>query len=186
MEYESDESQGSFFDRMKESPRTVSAIIIILIVAAAIYAFSGRQDQTTEEQLTPSGEVTEESAATASPEPTDMAAMTEPKEMTKSLPAGERSQQGFIETAQPGDGITHLARRAATRYLSENDPGFQVTSEHRVYIEDYIKDRTGREGLKIGETKTISTDLIKEAVTAAQALNDRQLQNLSQYTSALK
>lgn len=216
MEYESNESQGGFFDRIKESPRTVSAIIIILIVAAAIYAFSGRQIP--EEQVaTPAGEVTEEGAATTTPEPTEMATLTEtteeeeapatpaatsqpapivaPREpvsreqlqqLVQDLPAGERNEQGFTETAQAGDGITHLARRAATRYLAETDPGFQVTSEHRIYIEDYLKDAIGREGLAIGETRNISTDLMRQAVEAAGQLTDRQLQNLSKYTYALQ
>lgn len=198
MEYESNESQGSFFDRIKESPRTVSAIIIILIVAAAIYAFSGRQN--TEEAAAPSGEISEESVATNSPEPTEMAAITEPtspapaspmpalnfQEMAKTLPAAERNDQGYTEVAQPGDGITHLARRAATRYLAENEADFQVTNEHRIYIEDYIKDRMAKEKTKIGETKTIPNDLIKEALEASSKLTDRQLQNLTKYTSALK
>jgi hypothetical protein len=37
------EEEGGFIQRVKESPRTVSALIIILIVAAAIYAFSGEE-----------------------------------------------------------------------------------------------------------------------------------------------
>src|SRR3989344_3352994 len=45
MEYEEENTteDESLFDRIKESPRTVSALIIILIVAAAIYAFSGNE-----------------------------------------------------------------------------------------------------------------------------------------------
>ena len=40
-----EDDNGGILKRLKESPRTVSALIIILIVAAAIYAFSGDGDQ---------------------------------------------------------------------------------------------------------------------------------------------
>jgi hypothetical protein len=87
--------------------------------------------------------------------------------------------------AQPGEGYTHLARRAATQWLSENQTDFAVTDEHRIYIEDYIQNQLGTEGLEIGHSHTITYDMIREAVEAAQGLNEAQLKNLSQYTSAL-
>lgn len=187
--------------RLKESPRTVSALIIILIVAAAIYAFSGdRQQGAVEvgEEVTPAsdevaavndieetGEVSEgEVTATpvATPEAVDQQTLTEE---SKSLPEATKTDRGYTEVAQANDGITHLARRAATRWLSENNAGYQVTNEHRIYIEDYIQNRVGTEGLNLNETRTINFELIQEAVAAAGNLNEQQLRNLSQYTAAL-
>jgi len=196
-----EDEAGGFMDRIKESPRTVSALIVILIVAAAIYAFSGEEpegaeiaeDGATEIATDVDGEVMEDEGMTdesgevageTTAQPTEVTP-AELMEQTKELPEPTRTAEGFEEVAQPGDGITHLARRSATRWLSENQAGFAVTNEHRIYIEDYIQNTMGSDGLALGATRTVSMDLIAEAVAAAGQLNERQLQNLTQYTSAL-
>lgn len=190
MDDENGINEGGTWQRLKESPRTVSALIIILIVAAAIYAFSG------DEAATPNvpasdGEVavTEEGGedATQQKNPQIAAGMTEAGEVVEeAMPVAERTSEGYVEVAQTGDGFTHLARRATTRWLSENQASYAVTDEHRVYIEDYIQNRVGSQSLALGESHTITFDLIAEAVAAAGELNEQQLQNLAQYTGALK
>ncbi len=210
MEYEQDEQkeQGTLMDRIKESPRTVSALVIILIVAAAIYAFSGNQNNeigqvannvattptaqeeatTPEETAAPKETGAEKSSEqaienVATPQPVDQSQL---RQQSSALPEGEKTAEGYKEMAQAGDGITHLARRATTRYLSENTADYAVTNEHRIYIEDYIKDQLGSRSLQLGESMTISIALMQEAVQAAGQLSASQLQNLSQYTSALE
>lgn len=201
MEYEQDHQTnegGGLMDRIRESPRTVSALIIILIVAAAIYAFSGEEQQ-------PQEEVTEEAAITEEAQPTEQPATPEeaapeqeatpasavtPQEVerrelqqqSRELPEARKTEEGYVEVATAGDGITHLARRAATRYLSESRVGYTVTNEHRIYIEDYIKDQIGSRPLALDEELTISFDLVREAVDAAGQLTNAQLQNLTKYS----
>lgn len=192
----------SFVDRIKESPRTVSALIIILIVAAAIYAFSGEPQEgieiveddstnvttegepttkpATDETMQEPGEVASEAVATPTAVSTEQL-MAE----SKALPEPTRTDEGFQEIAQAGEGVTHIARRAATRWLSENQAGYAVSNEHRIYIEDYIQNQLGSQGLALGESRTVSFDLIADAVVAAGQLNDQQLQNLTQYIGAL-
>lgn len=198
----------SFLDRVKESPRTVSALIIILIVAAAVYAFSGEEQtgnlvdegvvtedtvqiaegEVAEGELV-AGEEGDQEDATASAEgesvTREAVSQEEMSAQSQALPEASRNEQGYQETAQAGDGITHLARRATTRWLSENQPGYSVTNEHRIYIEDYVQNRMGTQGISVGENMTVSYDLIAEAVAAAGQLSDGQLQNLSQYTVSL-
>ena len=101
---------------------------------------------------------------------------------TMDLPESEKTNEGYKEVAQAGDGITHLARRATGKWLTENTAGYEITDEHKIYIEDYIQNRLGSEGLMLGETRTVSFDMIAEAVEAAGELSEKQLQNLSQYT----
>jgi hypothetical protein len=215
---ESNTGEGGMMQRLRESPRTISALIIILIVAAAIYAFSGPDtgDQNTAGELiaqnsptpTPLGQTdttagTEEAVelpgetsgtatpvepdATVAPTPSPAATVNpaQLQEQTTTFPEARRTDQGFEEVAQSGDGITHLARRAATRWLAENSTSYNVTNEHRIYIEDYIQNKLGTNQLEKGETMTISYDLVREAAEAAGGLSDTQLQNLSQYTSVL-
>lgn len=202
MNDENTETEGGLGQRIKESPRTVSALIIILIVAAAIYAFSGDQDQTTPSPA-PAGEIespviddttaTEGSAAPETamkdevPKASPVQAVTQQQlaQVAASLPQPRKTDSGYVEVAAAGEGVTHLARKATTRYLAENQTTYTITNEHRIFIEDYIKDRLGSKGLRLGEEQTISFELMKEAVAAAEQLNEQQLRNLSQYTYAL-
>ncbi|MBI3255732.1 MAG: hypothetical protein HYZ63_02065 [Candidatus Andersenbacteria bacterium] len=195
MEYETDDSNKNWVERVKESPRTVSALIIILIVAAAIYAFSG--DKAPQEEaaapVTPETAQTEEMAAPATPEAgtstaPDVTPVTKEQiaAAVETLPEARKTGTAYVEVAQKGDGLTHLARRATSRYLNENTVDFAVTNEHRIYIEDYIKDHMQRTPTRIGAEKEISFDLIKAAVESSKTLNEKQLKNLTKYTSALK
>ncbi len=192
---------GGFLDRIKESPRTVSALIIILIVAAAIYAFSGEPTSTPNDEATPSEEaimdtIDESPLATLETPPAAPAAPTvaprEPvsqeqlQEIRAGLPEGTREGDAYVERAGAGEGITHLARRATTRWLADNAAGYEITNEHRIYIEDYIQNQLGTEGLEVDETRTVSFALIAEAVERAGELSDTQLQHLSGYTVALQ
>jgi predicted transcriptional regulator len=86
----------------------------------------------------------------------------------------------YEETAEPGEGITHLARKALKEYLKEKG-GPNLTPEHKIYIEDYLQNKTGDYWLKVGQKLTFSEELIKEAIEKAQTLTQQQLQNLSQY-----
>jgi len=122
--------------------------------------------------------------STVAPEPT-VVTSADLMEETKELPEPTRTAEGFQEVAQPGEGVTHLARRAATRWLSENQAGYAVTNEHRIYIEDYIQNNIGREGLALGESRVVNFDLVAEAVAAASELSDNQLRNLTKYTHVL-
>lgn len=211
MEYDADDNNesASFMDRVKESPRTVSALIIILIVAAAIYAFSGNKNNQGNEQAA----VTQESPTPESGEPTpavtpaetttptgktvEKTSTTKPvvalrevsqddlKMATSKLPEGTKTDSAYVEVAQKGNGLTHLARRATTRYLSENNAGYTITNEHRIYIEDYVRKHLPKGHVAQNSSHEISFDLMKTAVEKAGQLNQKQLHNLTKYTHSL-
>ena len=203
MEYEPQEENkvGGFIERMKESPRTVSAIIIVVIVIAAIYAFSGNnQKQVAIETATP--EASTQPAASTTPETamkdgkvtggatttvTPIAPIDKNTLMnqSKALPEEKKTDSAYIETAVKGDSLTTLSRKAATRYLASNDAGYQVTNEHRIYIEDYVRKHLAKQPVTVGSQETISFELIKQAVESAKNLNDKQLHNLTKYTHVL-
>lgn len=198
------EKPAGWIDRIKESPRTVSALIIILIVAAAIYAFSGKQQQPGVEQgespaptealpaeqgnaqasPTTDNKNGEQAGNATSPQPTAVS-QEQLSDESKKLPEAAKTDKGYVEVAQRGNGLTHLARRATTRWLSENQAGYTVTNEHRIYIEDYVRRRLAQGSVSIGATRTVSFDLIAEAVTAAGKLSNTQLRNLTPYANAL-
>lgn len=92
------------------------------------------------------------------------------------------TQNSYREVAAPGEGLTHLARRALTAYLA--DQGGGLSAEQKIYAEDYIQLRIPIDGdrwLEVGQEIEISKDLIEEAVEQASQLTEAQLQNLQQY-----
>lgn len=198
MEYEQQPNpDDGFVTKIKESPRTVSAIIIVLIVAAAIYAFSGNKQNANEElSENPSASAAPETSVSPAPQNKDakMSATPAPTapvdkkvlvEGSKKLPEGRMTDTAYIEVAQKGNGLTHLARRAATRYLADHEAGYALTNEHRIYIEDYIRKHLPKHPVTVGMEETISFDLVKKAVESAGKLSAPQLKNLSKYTHAL-
>lgn len=88
----------------------------------------------------------------------------------------------YEETAEPGEGISHLARKALKRYLIERGQNLNLSAEHKVYIEDYLQKKTGDYWLRVGQKITFSEDLIKEAINKSQQLSQEQLENLKQYS----
>lgn len=88
----------------------------------------------------------------------------------------------YEETAEPGEGITHLARKALKNYLQEQATNLNLSPEQKIYIEDYLQNKTGDRLLALGEKISFSADLIKEAINKAQQLSSEQLENLKQYS----
>ena len=87
----------------------------------------------------------------------------------------------ITKTAVPGEGITHLARRAIKDYLTSTEES--LNAEQRIYAEDYVQNRIGSESLEVGQKLSFSNDLLKEAIDSSQTLQDWQIENLKQYTS---
>lgn len=87
----------------------------------------------------------------------------------------------YTVTAEKGNGITHLARKALGEYLKETGQGSDLTPEHKVYIEDYMQNRTGKNKVSVGQQQTFSESLITEAISSAKTLSPRSLENLQKY-----
>jgi len=89
----------------------------------------------------------------------------------------------FTETAKPGDGMTHLARRALAEYVKEHvQSGTPLSAEQKVYIEDYLQKKIAHAGtLQIGSKVEFSKDLMDEAIGRTRGLNESQLRNLKQF-----
>jgi len=94
------------------------------------------------------------------------------------LPSGGGKE--YKETAEKGDGITRLARRAVKEYLKEHNA--ELTAERKIFVEDYIQNHIGDRGLRIGESITISEDLITDGINKSQELTQEQLNNLKNFT----
>jgi hypothetical protein len=89
----------------------------------------------------------------------------------------------YEKEAEKGEGITHLARKALKDYLAETKMEINLTPEHKIFIEDYLKDKTGDYWLKPGQKISFSEELIVEAINQALKLTPEQLQNLKKYSA---
>ncbi|MBI2462622.1 MAG: hypothetical protein HYV65_00010 [Candidatus Spechtbacteria bacterium] len=96
------------------------------------------------------------------------------------------SQQGdFItEQAVRGEGMTHLARHAITRYLK--DKNITLSPEQRVYAEDFARKAMGPAQVHVGDNLSFSTQLLDQSITKAQNLSEGQIHNLSKYSAHVK
>ncbi len=161
-------------------------IIALSILAGGIYLYSSQEIKDATLSLEENSAViqeefnlTEESVLA---EEAVESAKKEAEEEVKTIIPESRKENGMIiEKAAPGEGITHLARRALKNY-TENNPE-NLANEHKIYIEDYLKDQVGPRPLEAGEEIAFSEDLIKEAINASLELSPEQLKNLEKYSA---
>ncbi len=89
----------------------------------------------------------------------------------------------YEEQAKSGDSVTRLARKALKDFVEENWSDWDsITSEHKIFIENYIQKHTSDKGLQIGEKVSFSEDLITEAINKSRGLTSDQLKELKNYS----
>lgn len=171
----------------KNRSNVILAIIGVLIIAGGIYLYSNYQKPSPLAELEQKNQTNQEKQNDlVKPEQINLnrqfgsektnASSTEKAEIVKV------ENNKYTVKANKGAGITHLARKAAKEYLERNpELKNKITAEHKIYIEDYIKDKTGSYGLKIGQEFTFDDGLIKEAIDQSLKLSENQLKNLHKY-----
>tara|TARA_Y100000310_G_scaffold322375_2_gene381357 strand:+ start:8023 stop:8784 length:762 start_codon:yes stop_codon:yes gene_type:complete len=191
---------------LKRNSSLILATVIIIVLAGGIYAYTQNnqnkpfllQDDeliqenepeellteiTKKEELKELVEITEiEISDEQSPE--DLTVVKNEDEELIGTGGPENNEllenNEFIETAEKGEGVTHLARKALKKYLLENTIE-NLKPEHKIYIEDYLKNKTGTDALEIGDNKSFAKGLIQEAIQKAQNLSDEQITKISPF-----
>lgn len=165
----------------------IAALIVLVVAIGAIVAIAWqiREVRTPAQKEAPVKVAEEKPASTqvAKEKPKEEAPQVQKKEGPKEAVAGEKKAQSYKFSAERGEGLTHLARKALRRYLTEEVKDITLTPEHKVYIEDYIQKKLGGRWLKLGEEVEISFDLIKEAIEASQKLTSEDLENLKKFSA---
>ncbi|MFH0830536.1 MAG: hypothetical protein V1895_00560 [Parcubacteria group bacterium] len=178
----------------------LTAFIVLLAIVIGVFTYMNRKDDkdennTAANNATNNVVAVEEPTNTASEESNETSETIETTETLNQTPTtsseapGEkptelstRSQTAYSETAQVGEGVTHLARRALAVHLRENSIS-DLTAEHKIFVEDYLAKQSGYTWIDVGTTSTFEKTSVDEAVTAARALTPAQLQNLEQYSA---
>lgn len=178
---------------IKNNASIVVPVIIIIVLAGLIYAYTQRTqialeeidlNEENSEELVETEEIETEGIIEINEVETEEIEETEKLEDIIGIGGPDENFEpvGQITiSAQPGEGVTHLARKALAQYLVAN-PDSSLTKEHKIYIEDYMKDKTSHDFLEIGENKTFSNNLIQEAIQVSKKLNQNQLKNLEQFS----
>lgn len=182
---------------LEDNLRVLLSILIVVAIAGGIYSYSKRsQAPTVTDTTQESQETLLDKFAADQKDSNDTSDMTKKeadvkdsvvskeKQVTSTTTeTSKETENSFIESAKRGDGVTHLARRAAANYLEKN-PDSTLTVEHKIYIEDYLrKNVTKKTGVAIGSSVEFQKDLIKTAIEKSKQLNDKQLKNLKKYSA---
>ncbi|TSC75446.1 MAG: Uncharacterized protein G01um101430_288 [Parcubacteria group bacterium Gr01-1014_30] len=173
-------------EKLNKKNVVIAAAVVILAVIVGLYSWLQSQDRVSDFNLSgyiqrlAAGFSTLGDRETTDHSGSELAQVVTPEDLQITLPASGRT---YEQTAQSGEGVTHLARRALGEYLAKSGQGADLTVEHKIYIEDYIQKKTGDEWLDLGQTVSFSEDLIREAVEASWQLTDEQLENLRQYSA---
>jgi len=189
---------------IRDNLRVIISVVIVVVIAGGIYSYSKRSEAPQEATETQTGDLeqlieeensleSEEAVAeksgeetapseekTAETKGTEEKIETEEEQVT-SVATSKETEKSFIETAQKGEGVTHLARRALSDYLEKNADS-ELTAEHKIYIEDYLRKKVSfNQRVFVGTTVEFSKDLVKEAITESKKLDAAQLENLHKY-----
>ncbi|HBR71202.1 MAG TPA: hypothetical protein DEA27_00140, partial [Candidatus Moranbacteria bacterium] len=171
----------------QDNLRIIVSVVIVVVIAQGIYSYSKRaespeiaSDETQEQGAETEQEVSED---TTENETSDQTIKEETTDKVVSEAVSKETETSFVETAERGDGATHLARRALANYLEKN-PNSELTKEHKIYIEDYLRKNIGSSSkIGVGTSLEFSKDIIQKAVEQSKNLNDRQLKNLQKYSA---
>ncbi len=178
----------------KYGSSVILPIIALLILAGGIYLYSTQKSEqkgvVLEEESDQEEMINEEEILDMIEQEEESKGATEETEITDSDEIIEESEREIIpedeviiSKAGTGDGITHLARHSLKEYLKENPQ--ELTNEHKVFIEDYLKDQIGSRPLEVGEEISFSKNTIQEAIDASNQLTESQLDNLKQYSEQI-
>lgn len=175
---------------VQENLRIIVSVFIVAAIALGIYSYSERSQNLADEDVSTLLETKggEENMTESESEPSDSQSPNamEAEEKSAVVVTEELSREtetSFIETAERGNGSTHLARRALAHYLEKNTDS-SLSAEHKIYIEDYLRKNVDFRGSVTTQTSIeFSKTLINQAIEKSKTLNDRQLQNLKKYSA---
>lgn len=139
--------------------------------------------QNEQAQSTEQPQETQQPQTTESPQntPKEVAQATEPN-TTNTVTTSNGDT--IAEVAAKSEGVTHLARKAIKEYLGTTQEN--LSTEQKIYAEDYLSKKIGKKVLEIGEKVEFSTDLIKQSIEQSKGLNQKQIENLSKYVPLVK
>ena len=183
---------GKVKNWIQDNIRIIISVLIVVVIAGGIYSYSNRSqeaiydDENLEDEFVIDEETEDDMDAQVADleeeEEEDVRINEEPAEIANEI-ISQETGDGFVETAVKGDGTTHLARKALASYLEKNNDS-ELTAEHKIYIEDYLRKNVNHAGgVAVGEKISFSKELIKTSIEKSKTLTESQLKNLEKYSA---
>ncbi len=187
---------GKVKNWIQDNIRIIISVLIVVAIAGVIYSYSNRsQDSISEEELVLEDEFMMEDLGleeeTDLPKAQDVDLKDEPETVqinedpaqVETQIISQETEEAFVETAITGDSQTTLARKALASYLEKNNDS-ELTAEHKIYIEDYLRKNVNHtSGISVGDQMSFSKNLIKNSIEKSKTLSDSQLNNLKKYSA---
>ncbi len=178
----------------------LTALIIVLLIGAGIYAFNQEPNQNSKQPETSVAEGGDSTngktiyEGTASESNSSSSDSEEESPESDDETAGETIYNGspgsneisgpYTFRAERGDGVTHLARKAIARYLDNNtDIAEEITPAHKIYMETMLTKKHYQASLDLHEAVTFSEDEVAEIVNDATELSDEEVSAWQPYVS---
>lgn len=134
----------------------------------------------------PNLETSEKTKETAAETKSEEVVIAKPVKEEKTTPAEtiieDKENKVITVIAVQGEGLTNLSRRALKQYL-QNNSNSELTKEHKIFIEDFMRKNVSATKIKVGNSKVFSENLIQEAINASKKLTEKQLNNLQKYSA---
>jgi len=93
-----------------------------------------------------------------------------------------KQEGAIVVSAGSGDGLTHLARRATSEYITENSIDY-LDAAQRVFIEDHLRRQATQVAVHPGTELSFDNESIATAIQRAQDLSEAQRANLAKYAA---
>lgn len=192
------DEEKDVFDQSEETPglkvwfednlRILLSILVVVAIAGGIYSYSKRvqtptiTDTAATQQQNDTTTETTESTPPAN-EKTTTPTTAAPTTAAVSTAQVSETEKSLAVKATRGQGETHLAREALANYLTKN-PDSQLTKEHKIYIEDYLRKHNTFNGhVSVGTSVEFQKTLIQQAIGQAKTLTPQQLDHLKIYSA---
>jgi hypothetical protein len=196
---------GKVKNWIQDNIRIIISVLIVIVIAGGIYSYSNRtqevvfeddlaledefviddeqtEEEAVEEEETAMEDSAEETVETVPEVEEEVQVNEEPAEKEAEV-ISQETEDSFIEKAVSGDSRTTLARKALASYLEKNNDS-ELTAEHKIYIEDYLRKNVSYTGgVNVGTEISFSKNLIKDSIEKAKTLTDSQLENLKKYSA---
>jgi len=197
-----------WFEKIKdwsyENWQTILVVLIVLIVGISAYNYNQETDnssgtaiieenESTENNIeesiddqetvveTQDQEIAEQEDIIVENNKEEAEISQEVKKEETVISSSDNSGKKYTITATEGEGITHLARHALAKYIQDNGNEEDLSQEHKIYIEDYLQNRTGSEAIEKGHQESFSEELIQEAIINSRNLSPDLIENLTKY-----
>lgn len=169
--------------QIKENWRIILVAAIILVIS--FNSFQNEKEAGQNNQAEPSAQTEQDKSDNSENAASSNNTASAEEKIPENISASNNAvKSDATQTAQKGEGVTHLARRAIKGYLESN--GKTLTSEQKIYAEDYVRKNTPAQKLKVGQSITFGEEVIETAVEKSEKLTEKQIKNLEKFVPLAK